>query len=760
MKNFFFILFAFVLLKVPFAFSQSMDKGDYVSGTINNLYNQKIAITLPDGEWEVIDSYQEDGYQNIELYSNMYDSWGYIYTPIQVTLGAFWSGGGLDKCRGKNVFLSMVDRGNVESSLCFKDEVIDGDEWSVATMDVRTNDSPLKWVSLAFYIPTDRIKSSISENQFKKIGKKVLKALKRAIVGGNSTDMALISEFVRADYTESYAEINDNHEYTNLTTTNTDTLLTNYGNDTTLNVNLFRDFCVALDLECDESFEKDYKDYIYAGRYKAWAVTSKGNNFNNPAWGYSTDNQSIVEAKRNAIEICEEYKYANEVCTIVVEGTQVVNNTLSNDLFGNQNNKTIYANLDSKTICQRATTLDGMNWESLNSEFGGFVNEAFSRNYDLRYCRKLTGRLYSNQDSQETITVDLNTDNTAPIIIIDSSIDVNNARYTIVGEVQDSNKVYICVFDSCKLANNGKFEINRFNPEGETINIIAKDEFGNTSSKTVVVNLIAQTDKKQSFASLDPMKIKKEKNKHRVAIIIGIEDYKFSSKANYANRDALFFAEYLEQMGLSRDKIKTLKDTEAGLIDIYSAVEKWLPAHIVPEKTEVFLYFAGHGLAMNNGKDLYLLAHDTDTDMLSRSSIARSELFDLIDRANPKHTFVFLDTCYSGAGRQGEMLMASARGLVVVENEYSAIPDNFTIFSAAQGNQIASGLDQVQHGLFSYFAMKGLEGYADYNNDKKVSTMELAQYVEEEVRQEAVNIGREQVPMIHGDKNIIITNVN
>ena len=106
--------------------------------------------------------------------------------------------------------------------------------------------------------------------------------------------------------------------------------------------------------------------------------------------------------------------------------------------------------------------------------------------------------------------------------------------------------------------------------------------------------------------------------------------------------------------------------------------------------------------------------------MLNRSSLSRTEIFNLISNYNPKHTFVFLDTCYSGASRKGDMLLASARGLVTVEDTQGSIPENFTIFSAAQGNQIASSLDPVQHGLFSYYAMMGLEGGADFDKNKKL----------------------------------------
>ena len=73
-------------------------------------------------------------------------------------------------------------------------------------MNVRTNNTPLKWVSSAIYIPKDRIKSSISEYQFENTGKKVLKALKRAINGGDSSDMAKLSEFLVSNTSETFEQ--------------------------------------------------------------------------------------------------------------------------------------------------------------------------------------------------------------------------------------------------------------------------------------------------------------------------------------------------------------------------------------------------------------------------------------------------------------------------------------------------------------------------------------------------------------------------
>ena len=242
----------------------------------------------------------------------------------------------------------------------------------------------------------------------------------------------------------------------------------------------------------------------------------------------------------------------------------------------------------------KSKTSDGMNWEDINCKYGSAVLEAWSRNFDLKSCRAITKRFPKSQEKkpqeQEKVIVELNKDNKAPKIIIDNEINVESARYSITGSVEDESKVYVCVFENCQLAEDGNFKINRFNPGGEVLKITAQDEFGNFSSKSITVKVSKNNDQKKSYAQLNPEKIKNSKNSDRVALLIGIENYKFSSDASYANRDALFFSEYLQEMGIRQDKIKILKDTDAGLISIYAALEKWLPAQISLAQPKCFCF--------------------------------------------------------------------------------------------------------------------------------------------------------------------------
>ena len=172
----------------------------------------------------------------------------------------------------------------------------------------------------------------------------------------------------------------------------------------------------------------------------------------------------------------------------------------------------------------------------------------------------------------------------------------------------------------------------------------------------------------------------------------------------------------------------------------------------------MIIFFAGHGLASNDGKELYILPQDSDPDLLSKTALSRTELFESIIKYEPKSVIMFFDTCYSGQSREEKALLAAARPLRIVAEEQDGIPDNFTIFSASQLNQISSGLQEANHGIFSYFLMKGLEGNADSNKDKKITNGELIAYMEENISLKAAELGREQNPSFVGDpEKVLIT---
>ena len=335
-----------------------------------------------------------------------------------------------------------------------------------------------------------------------------------------------------------------------------------------------------------------------------------------------------------------------------------------------------------------------------------------------------------------------------------------NPSYEIEGKVSDkSNKIFVQIDGRTIPVNKGKFKIKRFSPVDEQISIIATDQWGNSSEPMLVNIIIDQKDTivAEKIESLDPSKINTQTNKNRVALIIGIEKYDQTPEATFANLDAKYFYEYARKgFGVAKSNIKLLVDEDANLIDSLGIINKWLPGKINDGKTELIIFFAGHGLASNDGKELYLLPQDGDPDLLERTALSRTELFKQIISLNPKSVTMFLDTCYSGVSRDEKMLLASARPIRIIADEQSEIPNNFTIFSASKLDQISSGLKEANHGIFSYYLMKGLEGNADSNQDKKITNGELLAYMDENVSQKAAEQGREQNPSLAGDPDKVL----
>ena len=352
-------------------------------------------------------------------------------------------------------------------------------------------------------------------------------------------------------------------------------------------------------------------------------------------------------------------------------------------------------------------------------------------------------------------------DTIPPSIIIAENITVNNTSYKIEGKVVDqgSKNIYVELDGEIQKAINGKFSFERFSPIDEKIELVAIDQRGNRSKPKIINIKILREDKSitKSLAKLDPTKIKNSISDNKVALIFGIENYNYVPNAKFANLDAKYFYEYARNVfGVREDNIKLLVDSDASLIGSLGALSKWLPGKIRRNQSELIIFFAGHGLASIDGKELYLLPNDGDADLLARTGLSRSEIFDQITKLKPRSVTMFLDTCYSGVSRDEQMLLASARPIRIEVEEMENVPNNFTIFTASQLKQISSGLDNVKHGIFSYYLMKGLEGNADSNNDKKITNGELLAYLNENVSMKASELGRQQNPSLLGLPNKVL----
>jgi hypothetical protein len=246
-------------------------------------------------------------------------------------------------------------------------------------------------------------------------------------------------------------------------------------------------------------------------------------------------------------------------------------------------------------------------------------------------------------------------------------------------------------------------------------------------------------------------KIPKSKtvNKNALGVIFGIENYKYVSPVTFANRDATFIKEYFVNiLGIPENRIyfKTNDDVGKAQFDKVFSKDGWLDKRVKDNKTDLYIYYAGHGAPDIKENKAYLIPYDGDPNYASQTGYEMDELYEHLGNLGARSTTVFLDACFTGANRESDILLAGARP-VFMEVDASATRD-VTVFSAAGGKEISSAWPEKKHGLFSYYLMKGMRGDADANSDKQITVGELGDYVKENVSDMAGMLDREQTPQL------------
>jgi len=341
-------------------------------------------------------------------------------------------------------------------------------------------------------------------------------------------------------------------------------------------------------------------------------------------------------------------------------------------------------------------------------------------------------------------------DNQSPSIHITGS-GLDGARGTISGIATDDSGIAEILVDGEKVRFDsfGRFTASTYVPE-EGLDVVVEviDFKGLSSRETVRLERTKRNEKVGRLSSVNPLVGPKQSpSRDRVALIIGVEKYARAPSADYASGDAKMFADYArEKLGIADNNIKILIDFEAEEAAILRALKVWLPRAVKPDTTELYVFYAGHGMPTADGSSAYLVPYDGDIQLLEDTAISRKRFFDEISATKPRSAIFFFDNCFSGATRSEELLLASRPlGIKVREND---IPDDYLVFAAGETDQIAGVEPEVKHGRFSYFVFKGLEGEADVNYDGKISAGELHAYVRDSV--ERFSAGA-QTPTMRGD---------
>jgi hypothetical protein len=248
------------------------------------------------------------------------------------------------------------------------------------------------------------------------------------------------------------------------------------------------------------------------------------------------------------------------------------------------------------------------------------------------------------------------------------------------------------------------------------------------------------------------------------AVIIGVGGYESSAvpRLRYSVADADAIYQTLISSGFKKENILLLTDKterKPTLRNIKWALGTFL-ARSAHKDDLVMIYFAGHGASEvdqrgieRDGLSKYLVPVDADPDDLYSTALPMDEMQNVLARIEAERVTVFLDACYSGAA--GGRTFASTKTRAV--NVDDIFLDRLTrakgraIVTASRPSELSIELAELGHGIFTYYLVRGLQGYADNNRDGIVSLQELYEYLAQEVSRKSRQVGGNQHPMLKGE---------
>jgi len=203
------------------------------------------------------------------------------------------------------------------------------------------------------------------------------------------------------------------------------------------------------------------------------------------------------------------------------------------------------------------------------------------------------------------------------------------------------------------------------------------------------------------------------------AIIMGVSNYPGITPLKFADKDAILFSEFLQTPGgrnTKRDNIKLLINEGATMNDFYAGALGWLKTKKLKKGDRLYLYFSGHGVAMNEAL-YFFLPYDCKPDKDENNYLMTGN----INMYNVKYAVIspyiskgvevilIMDACRSNeipGGKEGQQNITNK---FIVQQEMGEMmllstgPGQVSIESASIGNG---------HGLFTYNLIEGLAGAA------------------------------------------------
>ena len=227
----------------------------------------------------------------------------------------------------------------------------------------------------------------------------------------------------------------------------------------------------------------------------------------------------------------------------------------------------------------------------------------------------------------------------------------------------------------------------------------------------------------------------------RLALVIGINDYKDVPKLEKAVGDASAIGDKLASLGfiVTKSLNPDRRSLNQALANLYKSIE--------PGDT-VLVHYSGHGIEITGQN--YLLPADIpspengDIELLKSESLSMQNLVDTLSEKGATVRIVIIDACRDNPfSTKGKRSLGSTRGLAAVEPPKGT----FIMFSAGAGQSALDRLSDSDSSVTSVYTRVLLSRL----DTKGLALRDLAASVREDVDKLSKSVGHEQRPAYYDD---------
>ena len=255
------------------------------------------------------------------------------------------------------------------------------------------------------------------------------------------------------------------------------------------------------------------------------------------------------------------------------------------------------------------------------------------------------------------------------------------------------------------------------------------------SSKKFLVAIRPDRSDAVEVLSVDVDQLPKANGKaaqpHALGIAIGVGAFRDPTMPvrKFAAHDAEVMGGYLKRiLNIPSQQVRVVLDNQGLKDDLIDVFEQWLPKQSTSQHT-AYIYISGRAVVDAQTGAVSLIPYDGSVMGTSRV-FSLTRLQRALSRASLKQAVLMLDL--SLEPQPG----ASLGRAILPQWTQQDTSDEHPRLLVMVGNsavQEAQGYQSGQHGLFTYFLLKGLRGAADLDKNGAVLTGELCTYVRDQV---------------------------